>query len=216
MNRIVLSMVKSKISSNEMTLRAYDADISSYLKYTPATYDASHHLLVQWINESVNRCPSGGTILEIGSGSGRDALYIKSLGHDITCSDAAKGFINHLRTLPLKTLEFDLLKDEVPEGYSMIFANAVFPHFTRDETIKAINKIYSALPTGGVLAFNVKQGSGSLWITEKFMHKRYMKFWNPNDIVELATKTGFKVIYQKTNLPGDLKTHTWTHLILEK
>lgn len=209
-------MVKSKISSNEMTLRAYDADISSYLKYTPAAYDISHHLLVKWINESIDRCPEGGRILEVGSGSGRDALYIQSRGYDITCSDAASGFINHLRTLPLKTLEFDLLNDEVPEGYSMIFANAVFPHFTKNETAEAIRKIYSALPKGGVFAFNVKQGSGSLWITEKFMHKRYMQFWKPGDIAQLAAKVGFKIVYKKTDLPGDLKTHTWTHLVLEK
>jgi SAM-dependent methyltransferase len=216
MYKDILVMPKNKISPNEITLRAYDADISSYLQNTPSAYDTSHHLLVKWIDASLDAHPVSGRILEIGSGAGRDALYMQSRGYDITCSDAAVGFVKHLRDIPLKTLEFDLLKDAMPGGYSMIFANAVFPHFTKNEAVDAIHKIYSALPEGGILAFNVKQGSGSFWTVEKLMRKRYMHFWNPRDITELVTKAGFKIIYKRTDIQGDLKSHTWTHLTLKK
>jgi len=215
-NKSVLIMAKNKISSNEITLRAYDYDIESYLKHTPATYDKSHEFLLRWINLSLGLSDKKGHILEIGSGSGRDALYIKSKGHKITCSDASAGFLQHLRQLPVRTLELNLIKDALPNGYSMIFANAVLPHFTKKETGLVIHKIYNALPANGIFAFSVKQGIGSLWTDEKLRHKRYINFWQPQAIIEIVTQAGFKIMYKKMNAPGDLKTHTWTHLTLKK
>jgi len=111
---------------------------------------------------------------------------------------------------------FNILKDNTPQGYKMIFANAVVPHFTPKQFELVLDKIWKALPVDGVFAFSVKQGVGDEWITEKFKAKRFIHYWNPKDLERCIEKFDYKIVFWEEGVPGDLPSHTWLNLTLQK
>ena len=154
-------------------------------------------------------------ILELGSGSGRDAIFMEKLGYKVIRSDGATGFVNHLRGQGFDALKIDALRDPIPLS-DMVFANAVMPHFNKNDAIIVMTKIFNSLRPGGILAINTKQGQGETWINEKLKTRRYVYYWQPAQLRTTVKKLGFKTLYYTKDLTGDLKTHTWTHLILQR
>ncbi len=98
----------------------------------------------------------------------------------------------------------------------MIFANAVFPHLTNQDTKLALHNIHQALTSSGILTFNVKQGEGEEWVSEKFDDKRYINYWQTHDIYEVVRSCGYIIISIEDGVEGDLPTHTWTQIIAQK
>lgn len=207
----------NKESPNDATLMAYNHDIEGYISHTPTHFGAEHKALLFWLDRALSSLPSKDSpILEIGSGTGRDARYIEEKGFKVMRSDGSHSFVELLRQKDKDALELNILYDELPPGYTMIYANAVFPHFTARECEHLFKKIYNYLPNHGLFVFNSKQGEGHIWTTEKLKEKRYIHYWDPAVLVDLLIEIGYKVEYFNQNTPGDLSSHTWTHLILRK
>ncbi len=206
----------TNLSPNETTVRVYNKKLQAYLEQTPSWYDESHIPMLRWIETSLTAMTPQGRILEIGSGPGRDAGFIADQGYDITCSDASEAFVNYLLSNGHNALLLDAIKDSIPLGFKMIFANAVVPHFTNEDFIKVIHKIYAALPEGGIFSFSVKQGDVEGWTTEKMHAQRYIKCWDVRDILAILNESGMQLEYLDKDIPGDLPTPTWALFIARK
>lgn len=201
---------------NDITLASYNAEIKGYIKHTPAEYQKYHKPMLDWIDASLNLLDKNDRILEIGSGSGRDAAYIRSKGYNIVCSDGAPAFVDYLNARGWDAKALNILKDEIPSGFKMIFANAVIPHLTAEQFEFILSKTMGALPRGGLFAFSIKQGRGDDWITEKFDAKRYIHYWSPNALKECIKRNKCEIVVWKEGITGDLPSHTWTDLTLRK
>jgi SAM-dependent methyltransferase len=208
--------IPTTASPNDATLAAYNHDVSGYINNTPQDYGKEHQTLLLWIDMALSLLPKHEMILEIGSGTGRDATYIEEKGYKIMRSDGARSFVKLLQENGNTALDFNVLYDSIPKGYSMVFANAVFPHFTEVECKYIFKKIYDYLPKYGLFVFNAKQGKGYVWTEEKLKEKRYIHYWQPGELVDLLKEIGFEVAYFNHDTPGDLTSHTWTHLVLRK
>jgi predicted TPR repeat methyltransferase len=142
---------------------------------------------------------------------------MRSKGFDVQCSDATPSFVAHLKEVGETPLQLDVTEDLIPhETYDLVFANAVFPHLTYEATMKALANIHQGLKSEGILAFNVKQGDGDEWINEKFNDKRYIHYWQPHEIYEAVTTSGFDVITIDDGIEGERPTHIWTRIIAQK
>jgi len=201
---------------NDITLASYDAEVNGYIAHTPAAYQHHHAPLLRWLNSSLEMISKNDKILEVGSGFGRDANYIHSKGYDITCSDGSKAFVNFLNKNGWDAKQLNILKNNIPNGYKMILANAVIPHFTQKQFELILTKILAALPEGGLFAFSVKQGQGEDWITEKFSAKRFIHYWDLQSLKEYIERANCKIVFWEEGIPGDLPSHTWTNLTLMK
>ncbi len=201
---------------NSITLKAYSQHVTEYIKNTPSNYQSYHIPLLRWINFSLKLIAPQSKVLEIGSATPREARYIRSKGFIVHASDAVPAFVDHLQDKGEDAFLLNLLTDEIEGDYAMIFANAVFSHFSRQEIIKALHKVYNALSPGSIFAFSVKQGNGEGWITEKFSAARYVKYWRPDEIYELAAAIGFIVVFKEQDINGDLPTHTWINIVARK
>lgn len=201
---------------NKITIDSYNNDVDAYLKNTPATYTSQHLLLIKWIDEVLSFTKPGGSILEIGSATPRDAKYMRSKGFTVQCSDAAPNFVEHLNELGESALLLNLAKDSIPGKYDAIFANAVFPHFTPEDISHALGVMYDALNDGGIISFNVKQGVGTEWVEEKHIGKRFVHYWEPHEIYALVNSCEFSVVSLEDGIGGDLPTHVWTRIIAKK
>lgn len=176
-------------SDNHTTLQAYRTKLQAYIDSTPAMINEAE---LPWIDRSLSLIPQGGKILELGSGFGRNAGYIRGRGYDITCTDALTEFVDMLQMQGFDARLLDVLHDDFGSGNDLLFANGVLMHFTPDETVDILRKAYDSLADGGIFAFSVKQGDGSAWTDEKLGAPRFFQYWQPDDIRQLTTAHGFE------------------------
>lgn len=110
--------------------------------------------LQKLIKVNFSKIPKNSKVFEIGSADGINAKFIESLGFKVTASDTVDGFINVAKKLNLNTIKFNVITDNFPEKYYAIFAWRVFVHFTKEDSIKVILKIYDVLENNGIFIFN--------------------------------------------------------------
>src|SRR6185295_18833198 len=153
-----------EMSSNDVTLQSYERAISEYISGTPHEVYGS---VKSWIDATLKLLPEHARIIEIGSAFGRDANYIESHGFTVERTDATEGFISLLQAMGHTVRRFNVLKDEFAAHYDLVFANAVFLHFTQEEIATVLGKVHAGLNERGILAFSVKKGEGEGWSTVK-------------------------------------------------
>lgn len=177
--------------NNSITLQSYEAGIQDYIAGT--TEEVSGSIKV-WIDYTISLLPTEPRIIEIGSAFGRDARYIESHGYSVERSDAAEGFIKLLQNEGYNAKLFNILKDPFEGKYDLVFANAVFLHFTPLELQKVLEKIHASLSNEGILSFSVKHGEGEEWSLAKVGNPRYFCYWQADAIKALLKANGFDVI----------------------
>lgn len=204
-------------SYNDATIEAYNQQFKEYIKNTPSGYNSRHKFFLHWIDSSLNQVPPNGTILEIGSGHGRDARYMAQKGFRVQRTDAAQSFVDYLNSLGESTLRFNILRDNLDKKFNMVYADGVVPHFAPPDLPFVLKKVYHILKKDGIFTFNTKQGVGEDWINEKGIHGRYTCYWDPVELRQILEKSGFKIILFASNISGgDLPDRIWIHVILQK
>lgn len=178
-------------SSNTLTLQSYELGVQEYINGTAAEVSGTFK---DWIDATLASLPLNAEIMEIGSGFGRDANYIESFGFKVNRTDATEAFVTFLQNQGHSARRFNVLIDAFPAQYDLIFANAVFLHFTPQELEKALQKIHATLKGNGVLAFSVKKGEGEEWTDAKLGQPRYFCYWEQTILVSFLQKANFEVI----------------------
>jgi 2-polyprenyl-3-methyl-5-hydroxy-6-metoxy-1,4-benzoquinol methylase len=197
-------------TDNDRTLQTYNDHIAEYVSGTPQTIYSS---LKNWMDKALRLIPKGGAILELGSGFGRDATYMKSLGYHVTATDAAQGFIDLLQKAGHEARMLNALTDDFGNGYDMVFAHAVLLHFTPEQTDLVIKKAFESLKSDGILAFSLKQGSGSKWTDEKLGSPRRFYYWQKPALEKLLEATAFSDF---AITEGKSKNADWLYVIAKK
>jgi len=175
-------------NDNATTLQSYQNKTHEYIERTPPVDDA----LKEWIDGCLNLIPKDGRILEIGSGFGRDAEYIKQRGFDIECSDAVPNFVETLKGKGLKVRTLNVLTDPISGTYDMVFADAVLLHFSPEEAAMVAKKIQATLNDKGIFALRTKRGEGGSWTDAKLGEPRYFYLWQPEALKEMLASCGFE------------------------
>lgn len=181
------------VMDNSVTLNSYENNVDKYVEGTPSVVDGD---MKSWLDRYVQLLPAKSRVFEIGSGTGRDAEYLTSCGVEVTCSDATVEFVKRLTVSGYDTVSFNALDAEkYPEGFNSYLANAVFLHFSVEETKTVLSKIWDVLPNKGVLAFSVKMepeaGVNSEWVNTKLDAPRFFQYWKPENIVYNVLSVGF-------------------------
>jgi predicted TPR repeat methyltransferase len=182
------------MSSNDITIQSYEEGVKEYIAGTAHEVHEVGGSFQAWIHAILGLLSSNARILEIGSAFGRDARYIESFGHMVERTDAAEGFVALLQQMGYSARRFNVLIEDFPAAYDLVFANAVFLHFTPQELQKTLNKIRVGLNDRGILAFSVKKGEGEQWTTVKLGRPRYFCFWTSDKIRSLLKLTGFELV----------------------
>ena len=186
---------------NNQTLRFYENHADAYEQCEAAGYStkkgqqAKRNLQI-FLSQSLKTIPKTANLFEIGSGYGRDALFIQSLGYKIQTSDAVDSFMNRLRQNGFTPVKFNLVTDTFTDTYDYILANAVLVHFPKNEIKKSVKKIYKALKSNGIFTFCLKRriNSEEDHKTNIAGEKRYFAYWDADEIKDILEKTGFKIV----------------------
>ncbi len=200
------------MTSNRQTLDSYERHVPEYVAGTAKILSGAEKT---WIDAVLSRLPQTSQILEIGSGPGRDAEYIRKSGFNVTCTDAAVAFVERLEKSGKPARLLNVLSDPLPLGFNLILANSVLLHFTRAEFEVITQKVYGALRNGGLFAFSLKRGDGEDWSNHKLNAPRYFCYWQPDEVAAQLSQAGFSECAIDT-ATTERKHSEWMYVIARK
>jgi 2-polyprenyl-3-methyl-5-hydroxy-6-metoxy-1,4-benzoquinol methylase len=154
------------VQSYERFAREYDTLVDP--KRPPHIEDALRRL--------VQCLPKGGTVLEVGSGTGRDADVIESLGAVVRRTDATQAFLDLMAERGKQADLLNVVTDYLGGPYDGVLAMGVLIHVDREQTDAVLRKISAALKPGGAFLVAMRRGEGEtsgdyhtvLWMRERF------------------------------------------------
>lgn len=191
---------------NQTTVQTYEQDFD---KYMDALDQAPHH--TEWLRKGLIGIPKDARIFEVGSGSGRDASFIESLGYSVQRSDVADSFITYLQKNKHSVQKFDLLSDDFSDSpYDVIIANAVLLHFTRKEFLMSVQKISNSLSIGGKFIFCLQNGTGEEWKVNKG-GPRYFCYWRKDEVDNILAQQNIEI--ESYSITPDNK---WIYFVSKK
>ena len=197
-------------STNRTTLETYETHLEAYIAGT------SHDMtdgIKDWLDHSVLSLPLDADILEVGSGFGRDADYLESLGYRVERTDAAQSFVRHMADQGHDARVLNVLTDDLGLDRNLIVADAVFLHLTPTELTDVLAAAHAALAMMGRLAITLKEGVGEEWSIEKLGAPRYFRYWGEEEVITELRASGFTLL--------ELSVHAgegsaWLHVIAER
>lgn len=214
---------------NERTLEVYQKKANIYIENNlkhfdidPVKAEIKQKKLEKLIKDSFSELPQYSKIFEIGCGDGRNSEFIESLGYNVTASDIADDFIKSTEKRGLNTIRFNALNDKFPEKYDGIFCWRVFVHFTKEDAIKVIEKVYETLEDNGIFIFNAINHEikdiDNEWIDfEGEYHmgeKRFYNYFYKEELDDIINKTKFKIKHFYKD--GGDNGNKWLIYILKK
>ncbi|HEY2880517.1 class I SAM-dependent methyltransferase [Nocardioides sp.] len=183
-------------AARSATIRAYDVSAADYLEGTrelPATVAAA-------IGRFAGMVSQGGRVLEIGSGSGRDAAALERAGLFVRRTDITAAFVEILRSgghrADLVDPLYDDLADPAAPGtpYDGIWADASLLHVDRDDLPTVLTRLARATRRGGTLFVSVKEGDGEDWSTHgNVTTPRFFTFWRDEPLRSVMEAAGWSV-----------------------
>ncbi len=137
----------------------------------------------------------GGTILDLGCGSGRDTAYFRERGYSVVPVDGSREMCclasNYLGT-PVRAMEFGELDDV--DRYDGIYASASLMHIEYDRLLEALPQLSRALHVGGTIFMDFKYGN-----TDGYLGKRWYTNMNEDRFAEtVAICPELEVVEQGT------------------
>jgi len=191
-------------SDNELTLATYEQAAERFRESIPAEPNT---LLVDLLAEGVG---PGARVLEIGSGTGRDAIELERRGFVVRRTDATQAFVEMMRADGYDADPLNAITDDFGGPYDAVFADAVFLHFDRAQLAEVFRKAARAAP---VLAFTTREGNGEEWSSRNLDLPRHFVMWQEEPLRELLTGTGWTVERLER---GETRIGYWFHVLARR
>ena len=162
----------------------------------------------------LNHIPPGGSILEAGCGSGRDALAFANAGYTVTAMDGSAEMVRLATAhtgLPVLHKRFDEI--EWQGAFDGIWANASLLHIPRAELPAIMARIARALKPGGVWYMSFKYGDH-----EAVVHERHFTYMTEPLLTESIRSLGLAPIdlWASEDVRAGRKGETWLSVIARK
>jgi SAM-dependent methyltransferase len=194
-------------SPNEVTLATYEEAADRFRDSIPRGPNA---FLIELFDLIDAHLPGGGEVLELGSGTGRDAVEFERRGHRVRRTDAAGSFVEMIRADGHEVDQLNALTDDFGGPYDLVFADAVFLHFTPGQLATVLRKAHAA---AGLLAFTTSEGDGDEWSTRYLDLPRHFTSWQEQPLRELLARCGWTVMAWQR---GQAKRSGWYYVLAHR
>ena len=191
-------------SDNAVTLATYEQAAERFRESIPQEPSG---VLLELFDLIDAHLPSGGTVLELGSGTGRDAIELEQRGHRVRRTDATGAFVEMIQADGYQADQLNALTDEFGGPYDLVFADAVFLHFDRDQLATVLRK---AAEAASLLAFTTREGDGSEWSTRHLDLPRHFTMWQEQPLRELLTDSGWTILALQR---GQTRVGGWFYIL---
>lgn len=187
--------MKTKTDREQATVDYYDREAENW-----ATAHDGHEESSYWAREMdmFHRLLPKGKVLEIGSGTGKDASALIALGYDYTGTDASEGLLKIARkrnpTASFKRVGVHEL--DFPGGtFDGFWTAATLLHIPKDKIDQALTKIGQVVKPGGIGFVSMKAGAGERTDPET---GRWFSYYSQEDFRGVLKRNGFEVVEEQT------------------
>jgi 2-polyprenyl-3-methyl-5-hydroxy-6-metoxy-1,4-benzoquinol methylase len=193
-----LANTRRTVQSYEGFARAYDKLCSEHL---PADVEDPLRRMLQCVTP-------GASVLEIGSGPGREADFVESLGVAVRRTDAAQAFIDVQAERGKPCERLNIVTDELGGPYDAVLALCVLIHVDREQIDPVLRKIERALKPGGAFLVSMRKGEGE---TSGNYHTVY---WTRDRFADRLTAAGLSVMWDADSV--DIDHDEWVTLLARR
>jgi SAM-dependent methyltransferase len=176
------------------TVESYDASAAAFRDGT------ARETIDEPIVDYAAAVGPGARILEIGSGGGRDARALETIGLSVRRTDVSPGFVDLMRADGYAADVLDPLTDDLDDPdrpgtpYDGVWANACLLHVDRGDLPTVLRRLAEATRPGGLLRFTVKEGDGERWSTHGHVAgPRRFTFWRAEPLASVVQDSGWDV-----------------------
>lgn len=199
---------------------------------TKSFYDDNSELLVERYNNSspeytelfINYFEAGSTVLDIGSGSGRDLAILLQLGFKAYGIEPSKSMIEssyiYHKTIKDKVY-LGCLPDEIPTNlpfniWDNIVVAAMLQHIPESKLSDTLLSIYKLLEDNGKLLLSIPTKYPNI-VNNRDKYDRLFYLRSKYIYLRLLQRIGFSFIHETVSLDSLGRDDTeWTTLILKK
>lgn len=200
------------ISKNSTTWASYDSESTKYFnEYSKLHFSNVHRQFIKFLPKNTDA-----KILDLGSGSGRDALSLARRGYQVTAIEPS---VNMLALAQTKNNHKNIrwLNDCLPNlsalnknTFDFALVSAVWMHIKPHEREISLKRISDLLKVDGCLAITLRIGKPD---TTRMMYPVFAE-----EILEQSKKIGLKPIYISRETKDSLSRNevTWKKIVLQK
>lgn len=150
----------------------------------------------------------GKRVLNLGSGSGRDALLLRETGMEVFCVDGSSTMTRITNTLGFESLvsTFDELELE-PNSFDGVWAYTSLLHLPKSELAETLARIHGWLRQDGAFALGMIEGDGERDVVRDSMpgESRLFAYYSSDELISRAGEAGFEFISQVDYQPRNSK-----------
>lgn len=138
----------------DSTIKYYNDNAEQFIELSKGT-DMSQ--LYRLFEVSI---PNGGTILDVGCGSGRDSKYFVDNGYAVTAIDGSEVLCKAAsKYIGIDVIEMNIEKMDLPGTYDGIWACASLLHINKINMRRVLSELVGMLNSKGVLYVSWKYGN---------------------------------------------------------
>ncbi len=181
------------IETYDKYAQIYDEEVVEFWANFPQTF----------INKFVSALP-GKRVLNLGSGSGRDAILLRAQGLEVICVDASKAMVEMTKGLGFESHQTTFADLSFPEAsFDGVWAYTSLIHIPKNDAQKVIAHVHSMLKPDGAFVMGAIEGDAAGMVERKTMPgtMRYFKNYSKDELRELIEPLGFTFTYEEGYKP---------------
>lgn len=193
--------------------------LETYDKYAKKYADYTYSKLMQFqLNRFISMLPKNSKILDIGSGSGRDAQYFYDYNLDVTSIDISENMLKEAkkRVKGVKFIKMDMRNLEFNDNsFDGIWIMASLSDIERKESLDTLTGFSRILRKEGIVYIAVKEGTTEEVISKPQYNNapRYYTFYTQVELEEKLKKAGFSILNAQTSEDQGTK---WVEIFAKK
>ncbi|MBU6321393.1 MAG: class I SAM-dependent methyltransferase [Patescibacteria group bacterium] len=174
-------------------------------------------------NAFITHLPSGGTVLDVGCGSGVKSKYFLDRGFSVTGIDIAEKLLSiarreapggSYRQLSMVDL------DQLAETFDGVFAQASLLHIPKAEAPAVVRKMVERAKPGGHIYLAVKEAregkpEEAIERENDYGYERFFSYYTMAELERYLTDAGATVVWQSRNPNPSGKT-VWLQIIAKR
>lgn len=139
------------------------------------------------------------TLLEIGAGHGRDSLFFKEQGLQVTCIDLSPKMVELCRQKGIDAHVMDIVHlDFEQDSFDAVYALNSFLHLPKDEFPIALENVRSVLRPTSLFFLGIYGGIefAGIWEKDAYKPKRFFSFHSDENLKRILAEM-FEILYFK-------------------
>ena len=131
-------------------------EVDNYIQQSKG-YDGA--FLIQYLTQYL---PTQSSVLELGSGEGKDITLLTNKGYQVTASDVSPVFLERLyKNFPNNTIvQLDAADIILASSFDAIYSNKVLFQITQEQLVSSIAQQYNLLHNKGIVCHSFWKGEG--------------------------------------------------------